>query len=313
MKALPVLPTICCAPAAPLLSEPEAEELAARFKALADPTRVAIVNRLSAADEVGYPVVLKALAQEHKSDAGGVAVGISGAEELESQLSRMATLAAEYSIERMAPVEEGVELIVGTRRDPRFGPVTLVGMGGLYTEVLDDKGVALAPVDEASAEERIRALRGAPLLEGARGRPPLDVKAAAGAVAALSRLAAAHPEFRRYRLPSATTDNARVHTAVECVAPAIVSWPGAFEALCERARRDGRHARHLVADRRLPLRWRPLRPLENPPFASATCPAPPTRSTPSSTDRRASRRDRARPNRSTRQAARPMDRPAPHP
>lgn len=52
MKALPVLPTICCTPAAPLLSQPEAEELAARFKALADPTRIAIVNRLSAADEV---------------------------------------------------------------------------------------------------------------------------------------------------------------------------------------------------------------------------------------------------------------------
>jgi acyl-CoA synthetase (NDP forming) len=68
-------------------------------------------------------------------------------------------------------------------------------MGGLYTEVLDDKGVALAPVDEASAEELVRSLRGAPLLEGARGRRPLDVRAAAAAIAALSRLAASHPEI----------------------------------------------------------------------------------------------------------------------
>jgi acetate---CoA ligase (ADP-forming) len=150
---------------------------------------------LAAAEEVGYPVVLKALAQEHKSDAGGVIVGIGDAEELESELSRMATLSTEYSVERMAPVEEGIELIVGTRRDPRFGPVTLVGMGGLYTEVLDDKGVALAPVDEAQAEELIRSLRGAPLLAGARGRRPLDVKAATKAVAAASRLAAEHPEI----------------------------------------------------------------------------------------------------------------------
>jgi acetate---CoA ligase (ADP-forming) len=150
---------------------------------------------LTAAEEVGYPVVLKALAQEHKSDAGGVVVGIADAEALESQLSRMATLSAEYSVEQTAPADDGIELIVGARRDPRFGPVTLVGMGGLYTEVLDDKGVALAPVDEASAELLIRSLRGAPLLEGARGRPPLDVKAGAGAVAALSRLAAEHPEI----------------------------------------------------------------------------------------------------------------------
>jgi acetate---CoA ligase (ADP-forming) len=149
----------------------------------------------TAAEEVGYPVVLKALVQEHKSDVGGVVVGIADTEELESQLSDMTTLSAEYSVERTAPVDDGIELIVGARRDPRFGPVTLVGMGGLYTEVLDDKGVALAPVDEASAEVLIRSLRGAPLLEGARGRPPLDVKAAAAAVAALSRLAAEHPEI----------------------------------------------------------------------------------------------------------------------
>jgi acyl-CoA synthetase (NDP forming) len=150
---------------------------------------------LAAAEGVGYPVVLKALAQEHKSDAGGVAVGIPDAGELESQLSQMTTLSAEYSVEQTAPLEEGIELIVGTRRDPRFGPVTLVGMGGLYTEVLDDKSVALAPIDEGQAEDLIRSLRGRPLLTGARGRPPLDMPAAAKAVAAVSRLAAEHPEI----------------------------------------------------------------------------------------------------------------------
>jgi acetate---CoA ligase (ADP-forming) len=151
---------------------------------------------LTLAGELGYPVVLKALGQLHKSDAGGVAVGLAGAEALEEQLSKMATLETpEYSVERTAPVEEGLEMIVGTRRDPRFGPVTLVGMGGLYTEVLSDVAVALSPVGEDEAARLIRSLRAAPLLEGVRGRPALDVLAAARATAAVSRVAAEHPEI----------------------------------------------------------------------------------------------------------------------
>jgi acyl-CoA synthetase (NDP forming) len=151
---------------------------------------------LDAAAELGYPVVLKALGELHKSDAGGVAVGVPDAAALARELSHMATLSAsEYSIERTAPVEQGIELIVGTRRDPRFGPVTLVGMGGLYAELLGDVAVALAPVDEVEAKRLLESLRGAPLLMGARGRPPLDVRAAAAATAALSRVAAEHPEI----------------------------------------------------------------------------------------------------------------------
>jgi acetate---CoA ligase (ADP-forming) len=105
-------------------------------------------------------------------------------------------LSSEYSVERTAPVSDGVELIVGTKRDPRFGPVTLVGMGGLYAEVLEDVAVALAPVSDRDAEGLIHSLRGAPLLTGARGRPALDITAAAKAAAAVSRLAAEHPEIQ---------------------------------------------------------------------------------------------------------------------
>jgi acyl-CoA synthetase (NDP forming) len=153
-------------------------------------------DALTAAEEISYPVVLKALGQLHKSDAGGVAVGLVDAASLQDALSDMATLKApEYSVERTAPLEQGIELIVGTRRDPRFGPVTLAGMGGLYTEVLSDVAVALAPVDEGQAERLIRSLRGARLLDGVRGRPALDVEAAARATAAVSRVAAAHPEL----------------------------------------------------------------------------------------------------------------------
>jgi succinyl-CoA synthetase beta subunit len=108
----------------------------------------------------------------------------------------MATLSAEgYSVERMAPLAEGAELIAGCIRDPRFGPIVLVGLGGIYAEILDDTAVALAPVDRGQAEELIRSLRGAAILEGTRGRPPLHVQDAAAAIATLSLVAASRPDL----------------------------------------------------------------------------------------------------------------------
>jgi acetate---CoA ligase (ADP-forming) len=87
-------------------------------------------------------------------------------------------------------VHEGVELIVGTRWDARFGPIVLVGLGGVYAEILGDVAVALAPVDSDGARTLLLSLRGAPLLTGTRGRPRVDIAAAAEATAALSRLSA---------------------------------------------------------------------------------------------------------------------------
>jgi acyl-CoA synthetase (NDP forming) len=147
---------------------------------------------LAAATELGYPVALKAGDRLHKSEEGGVVLGLADDDAL-TAASR--TLEAEVvSVEAMAPLDDGVELIVGARRDRRFGAVLLVGLGGVHAEVLDDVAVALAPVDEQQAERLLRSLRGAPLLEGVRGRPSLDVEAAARAVAALSRAAAACAE-----------------------------------------------------------------------------------------------------------------------
>ena len=150
---------------------------------------------LAAAGRLGYPVVLKALGTLHKSDAGGVALGLADAAALAAALADMTARLAPpaFAVERMAV--GGVELIAGARSDPRFGTLVLVGAGGVHAEVLRDTAVALAPVDASGAEALLRSLRIAPLLLGARGRPPLDLAAAARAVAALSRLAAAHPEL----------------------------------------------------------------------------------------------------------------------
>jgi acetate---CoA ligase (ADP-forming) len=148
---------------------------------------------LDAAASIGYPVALKADGADHKSDAGGVRLGIGGADELKSALAAMPPNAT-YSVERMVH-EGGVELLIGVRWDHAFGPVLVSGAGGLFAELVHDVAVALAPVSEDEAEALIRTLRIAPMLLGHRGKPPLDVAAAARAAAALSNLAASRPDI----------------------------------------------------------------------------------------------------------------------
>ncbi len=151
----------------------------------------------AAAAALGYPVVLKALGLLHKSDAGGVALGLRDADDLRAAFTRMAaSLAANgYVVEKMVSVPVSVEVLVGCRRDARFGPLVVVGLGGVYTEIFRDAVVALAPAESSELEPLIRTLGGASLLTGARGRPALDIAGVAHAAAALSRLAAEHPEI----------------------------------------------------------------------------------------------------------------------
>lgn len=152
---------------------------------------------LSAADAFEGPYVLKALHLLHKSDAGGVALGLPDRAALVTAFREMhARLgAASYSVEAMADLTDGVELIVGVRRDPRFGPVAMVGLGGVLTEALHDVAFALAPVPAARAVHLLTGLRTAALLHGVRGRPAVDLTAAAAVIERLTTLAAAHPEI----------------------------------------------------------------------------------------------------------------------
>lgn len=154
-----------------------------------------------AAEAMGYPVVLKVLSPDiaHKTEAGGVAIGLRDAEAVREAIARMEASVSAYApdarrdgwlVTPFAP--QGVELIAGISRDPVFGPVVMVGMGGIHAEILRDVAVQAAPVDLAEAEAMIRSLKLFPVLDGARGRPKADVKAAARTVAALSAFAAAH-------------------------------------------------------------------------------------------------------------------------
>lgn len=156
-----------------------------------------VAEAKEAADEIGYPVALKALGRMHKSDSGGVVLDVRGDAELETAYAKLVRSqgSASFSVQRMARLADGVELLIGSRWDPRFGPIALVGSGGIHAEVLSDTAVALAPVSTEAAMALLGSLRAAPLLSGARGRPAADVHAAARALAALSRVAAAHPEL----------------------------------------------------------------------------------------------------------------------
>ncbi|TKT69629.1 acetate--CoA ligase family protein [Aquamicrobium sp. LC103] len=154
-----------------------------------------------AASEIGYPVVIKVLSPDiaHKSEVGGVVVGIKGEEELrkafEGMMASVADKAPNAHVDGVLVVEMaegGVELILGSKRDPIFGPVVMVGLGGIYAEIMQDVALQIAPVSEEQAFSMIRSLKAFPLLDGARGRPKADARAAAKAVAALSHFAASH-------------------------------------------------------------------------------------------------------------------------
>ncbi|HWP14036.1 MAG TPA: acetate--CoA ligase family protein, partial [Xanthobacteraceae bacterium] len=158
---------------------------------------------MAAAKAIGFPVVLKVLSPDiaHKSEAGGVVLGLRNAEDLAAGYDAMMQRVRQHSptakiegalVARM--IEGGVETVIGTKRDPMFGPVVMFGLGGVYVEVLKDVTLRLAPVDRATALEMIRGIKGFPLLAGARGKPPADLDALADALAAMSRFAAAHPE-----------------------------------------------------------------------------------------------------------------------
>ncbi|WP_193044694.1 acetate--CoA ligase family protein [Mycolicibacterium baixiangningiae] len=143
-----------------------------------------------AARTIGYPVVLKAVDLLHKSDMGGVQLNISSDVELAAAFTSMraATGSQEYSVESMISPGDSVELIVGARRDPVFGPLIMVGLGGIYAEILRDTALTLAPASADHVADLLRSLNAAALLQGARGKAPADIDAAARAAVAAAEL-----------------------------------------------------------------------------------------------------------------------------
>lgn len=156
-----------------------------------------------AADELGGALAMKILSPDiqHKSDIGGVALNVHGAEPARAAYDRLIAAAAQHAPDAridgvlLAPMTTGgTELILGTVTDPTFGPVVMVGLGGVFAEIFKDTALRLAPVTEDQALDMLRELKAFALLDGARGRRPADIRAAACAVAALSRFAVRHAD-----------------------------------------------------------------------------------------------------------------------
>ena len=136
------------------------------------------------AREVGYPVVLKIVSPQiiHKTDSGGVILNVQNEKELLAQYEKLITeiKTREPSaairgvlVEKMMP--PSAEVIVGGLRDKQFGPSVMFGIGGIFAEVYDDVTFRVAPIDRIDALNMIHGLKGSKILEGIRGKPPLDV------------------------------------------------------------------------------------------------------------------------------------------
>jgi acyl-CoA synthetase (NDP forming) len=152
---------------------------------------------VEAAERLGYSLALKVLSPHisHKSDVGGIALGIEDEESLRrawaEMLSRVRAEAPDaplegFLLQKMAP--GGREVILGGKRDPSFGPVVMFGLGGIYVEVFDDAAFRVAPLTQEDAEEMIAEVRGSRLLRGVRGEKPSDVEAVVDCLLRLSQL-----------------------------------------------------------------------------------------------------------------------------
>jgi acetyltransferase len=151
------------------------------------------------ANEIGYPVVLKGMSPQipHKTEAGLVHLQVRSDAEVAELFSKIKESIAKVNGAECSGVlvqemlkPPFVEMIVGSKFDPVFGPMVMVGMGGIFVEVLRDVSIRRAPVSEEQAMAMLRELRGFHLLEGARNQPPADTEALCAIIAALSRLAA---------------------------------------------------------------------------------------------------------------------------
>ena len=158
---------------------------------------------VAAAREIGFPVVLKIVSPDisHKTDVGGVAVGLDGDAAVRTAVDRMAATvrvrapgARLEGFELEAQVVGGKEVLIGVQRDPSFGPIVVFGMGGIYVEILRDVTFRLAPVRPLGARHMIESVRAFPVLQGARGEPPSDLAALAEAIERVSQLAVDLPE-----------------------------------------------------------------------------------------------------------------------
>jgi acetyltransferase len=160
---------------------------------------------VAAAEQIGYPVVMKISGPKilHKTDVGGVKLNLSDADSVRQAYNNMITTVKDkmgedielWGVLVQKMLKPGKETILGVTRDPRFGPLLMFGLGGIYTEALRDVSFRLAPIRENVAAEMIKDIRSYRLLQGFRGEPPSDIDGITDCLLRLSQLVTDHPEI----------------------------------------------------------------------------------------------------------------------
>ncbi len=161
------------------------------------------------AERIGYPVVLKVLSPHilHKQEVGGVALDLRAAEDVRAAFSQVVASARAcrvdarvrgVSVQPMVNATQGLELILGAKKDPTFGAAIMVGMGGAATGVLQDRAIGLPPLNERLARRMLESLRFWPLLQGHGGLPPVDLDKLIEVIIRFSLLVADYPQIREF-------------------------------------------------------------------------------------------------------------------
>ncbi len=155
---------------------------------------------VSAAKNIGFPVVLKLMAEDivHKSDTGAVKLNIKNEEETTNAFEELMKIPSQaeklISVQKMAD-EPITELILGMTTDAQFGPALMFGIGGILVELLEDVSFRIAPITEYDAREMIKEIKGFPILDGYRGKPKADIDAIVQTLLKVSDLVTKHEEI----------------------------------------------------------------------------------------------------------------------
>lgn len=194
-----------------VLTEFESKKLLERAGIPVVETRLVRTKRetISVSKEMGFPVVLKIASPDivHKSDSGGVRLGIANATQASKAYSEiMSSIKQRYpgaiihglTVQKMAP--PGIEVIVGMSKDPQFGPVLMFGLGGILVELLKDVSFRIVPITKRDAAEMIREIKGYPLLEGYRGQEPANIDALQDIIVRVSQFVERTPEIKELDL-----------------------------------------------------------------------------------------------------------------
>lgn len=193
------------------LLEPEAKAICAQYGITTPEFDVAsnAEEAVKSAKKIGYPVVMKIVSQDilHKTDAGGVKVGLENEAEVKSGFEEILQNAKKYKkdaniigvlVQKMAP--SSTEVIVGALKDPQFGQTLMFGIGGIFVEVLKDVTFRIAPIVEKDAKEMIKEIKAYPILKGYRNTPPADEDAIVKILLNVSKLIMEHPEINQMDL-----------------------------------------------------------------------------------------------------------------